>query len=273
MSVERRTDRKHGWPAWVGTTEDLRRLAEICQACFESQRRAQLARFDAETAELIADRPDGIDRSVDQHRREIERDILEKRGGFQCRLSMGDDEVVGNIEDVLSEVHPRTLTELQFSGDLGYSEKVELRFRKIPLLGEAAELHVKSTDPDWARATFARLLEQVAIGKPWWAWVHSMRGLSALRLATTSIFLGAMVLALWPERRMTVAEWANSLSCLTVICAILAGLLTSGPLRRLMFPPFELTDQTTRSTGTGVAIYLATLFVAIVTGIWVNLVT
>ncbi|MFI7302971.1 hypothetical protein ACIBM8_07145 [Micromonospora aurantiaca] len=273
MSVERRTDRKHAWPAWVGTTEDLRRSAETIQECFESQRRTQLARFDAETAALLADLPDDRTRYIEGRSRAVRRKVLEESGGFQCRLSMGNDEVVGNIEDVLSEIHPRTLSKLTFSGDLGVSEEVELRFEKAPLLGEAVELRVRSKDVDWARATFTRLCEQVAVGKPWWSWVHATGGLFALRLATTAVFLGALLLALWPERRMTFEEWANSLTCLFIICAIVAGLLTSGPLRRLMFPPFELTDRTARSTGTGVAIYLATLLIAIVTGIWVNLIT
>lgn len=253
---------------------DLSRLANQAKDSYLKRREGILKEFDEETAASLSEYEDMPQhRSIHASVRADRRAALEKELSFQATVAEESEETTGDPEDMLQELDRRTLVELGFVGRFRYSsEKLEIAFKQTRF-GAAVRLHVRSDDVGWARATFSHLSDEIDKGRPWWSWVHSTRGSFGLQVLTTLVFLLALLVALWPEKPMTGTQWANSIICLLVASFVLGAILTSNAVLFRLFPPFEITEGGTRSTGGGVLIYALTLVVSIVVSIWVNVVS
>jgi len=296
ISAERSTDKERIWPVWVGSIDDLTRLAVLVEQATEVRRKALLTDYDEETKRQLAyvetstpKLPIGSSKfawlasendlteitkqnlreSIELNRR-LERATLDRRLRMTTTMVDGDDTTSGEIKAVLAELDKRTVKSVTFSMDI-YEDRAEVildrKNRKSSEYG--AKLIVKSPDLGWARQTFTQLSEEIAKGVPGYAWIRQRRGRFAVACGAgilPVLVVALMVLPSVPSK----AQWIVWISGFYV--AIMAVVIVSAPdwLFDWLAPRFEVTGEDSQSTGNRRIGAVVAPVVAIVIGIIVN---
>jgi hypothetical protein len=228
QNAKKRTAKKGDtWRVWTGTIGDVRKINQ---------------RFE----ELVAARRDELLRTATD---EYDRRQLHRGFRPEAIIATRSDEMVsGRFDDVVDELNPQTWTTVTLrAGNSLADEYLCVEFRRKP---GAVELTVKSADPGMAVASLTRLSELIELGKPRWAWVHSMWGAMLIGGSSAMIVSGTVGAIIY-------ARWAYPLGSLgylivTGIQFIAACLIAwcSVPLTKRLLPPAEIRyDSVPQSSG------------------------
>lgn len=160
ISVHKTTN----WLPWFGHRSEFIRLAQLCEEVFESQRLAYISA--AEEMEFDAT--------------SIEADFVTLTADEGNRSMTGP---VTAVSPSLDFPHTKLII---ISGKLphypSFGTKAELAIRCRPRLG--VEISVSSNDEEWASQAYARLTEEAARRRPWWANMRNERFRTVLAVIT-----------------------------------------------------------------------------------------
>lgn len=292
IETDRSTDKEREWPIWVGSMEDVRRLATATEQMAEIRRRFLLESFDEETEQEVGVAPnrlgskqldvlaetdsEGVEFAKELIRqnvkglREAERRGLEKRLTVTATLVDGDDTTKGEIASVLAELDRRSVKSVEFSM-WHYDERVAVTLdRKAGRLrGYGARLQVKSSDLGWARQTFAHLSDEISKGEPKYSWIRKTSGRIAVVCGWALAPILAIVLIVLPSVPGK-DRWVPWLVGIYAALALAFIIALSDSLLDWLAPRFEIVGEDGQSTGRrriGAAIAPV---VAVIIGIIVN---
>jgi hypothetical protein len=294
--LQRSTEKERKWSIWIGSNDELRRLADIVQEQAGVRASALLGNFDAETerqleealtreiddlpvpasiAELVTDEMkssvrQNIAYSINE-RRSTERDALERRLKVSATIVDGDDTTTGDIETVLAELDRRTVQSVEFAMTADRSDRLVVtleRKGKRHSSINGAKLKVTSQDRGWANQAFAQLSEELGKGQPGYAWVRTGRGRLAV-LAGLAVMFIAISLVIAPA---VPASWSAVQGVSTGYAFIIVALFVTAPnwFFEWLAPSFEITGEDRQSTGKRRIGAVTAPLIAIVIGIIVN---
>ncbi|SIS03612.1 hypothetical protein [Micromonospora avicenniae] len=276
-SVERSTTRSRSWSAWAGSREELLKIGAELEKLYEQRRQAILAEYDRETDRIVKeclDSEDEILAQVRNERRQGDRVNYESRWQFTVTLSDGPEEVTGPVREVFQEFDRRTHTKVTFSGAAGPVDKerdrVKVEFEKAH--PEAVFLHVRSTDPGWARQVMSKMSDEIGMGSPWWAFLYTPLGRSLYRGISWSVIyfsLYSLFSPIFPSKEDPAFNQVVGIVALLLGALLLAWAVNNRRSLNWMLPSFEVTDGG-QPTGTRFLLYIAGLALAFAAGIIVN---
>jgi hypothetical protein len=269
-------ERTRVWAAWTGEIADLERLGREVEKVHEKRTDAILREYDEATAEVLSGiTDDQILREIRQKSRAERREELASDLRLQMTIVEGTDTITGSIEGVLGEVDRRSTSEICFSNRLRYgsSDLLSVKLRR-DRSHKAAELHIKSEDPGWAREAFVHLSEQIDKGYPRWGWICSGRGEVLFVLFNTLCLMALVALLAWPPSpvRLFGPDKIGAPILWGVICGLISFFL-SPKLLNWMFPSFEITGPGGQSKGGRYVAYIGSLVAAFVIDIIVTIIS
>jgi hypothetical protein len=297
MSAElkRSTDKERRWPVWMGSMEDLQRVARAVDEQAQIRSRIALADFDKETARQLAISPaqaieglktppelidpeiksyfEKVEIQMTRDRRCNERSTLERNFRMGTTIVDGDDTTTGDSGTVLAELDRRTVKSVQFSMNteedkiivsfgryIGYSFKYRSDY--------GVKLEVASSDRGWANQAYARLSDEVGKGEPGYSWLRKRTGRLAAIIAS-AVTTMAIVLMILPS----VPTKYNSIVGFFAFCLFfLLSRSVAIPdwLLEWLAPRFEVTGEDRQSTARRRLGALIGVLVAFATGLAVN---
>ncbi|MGW4293485.1 hypothetical protein ACWEH1_10575 [Micromonospora chersina] len=278
VDVRRSTTRSRSWSAWAGTREELLKIGTELERLYAQRREAILAEYDRETDSIVKELKDSGDERLAEIRRERrlgDRADYEGRWHLSLTLTDGVEDATGSVSDVFPEFDRRTHTKVTFVGSIDMIGKSEPDYLKVEfrkLHQEAVFLHVRSTDPGWARQVVSKMSDEIGAGAPWWAFLYRPWGRGLLQGVSWFLIYYSLYLLFSPIFAANKASVSRQVwGLLAIFGATLVLTYSANNKRSLnwMLPNFEVTDGG-QSTGTRFLFFVAGLALAFISGIIVN---
>ena len=137
----------------------------------------------------------------------------------------------GDPKEVLGEIDPPTIQRVAVAVPRSYSRtRIEVHLTRR----DGCALSVAGDDPEWVRAAYSSLVDELRQGVPWWHWLRSLPGAIAFGL-----FLGLP----WPIAIILAGEWTSTVAeWLGTFGVFLLSLLSGGSYLVIMslLPGFEV---------------------------------
>ncbi|MFI9814003.1 hypothetical protein [Saccharothrix variisporea] len=262
--ITRRTDLKRRWHSWSGSGRDLKRLGRLVESLIADRRKAFASEFDElydSTYGIRADSKASLDYKEERRRQ------YDSEFGVTIRIDHGGASISGPVDEVLEEMDRRRVTNIRLSGDfpsLSRGEALEIEFNWNWAL-DPVTLRVSSGDQGWANQAFARLSEEIDVGKP--KTNFFLRPAGSVFLAVVSwLLLGASLFLIFENFSEKVR------SAVAVMGGLGLGLLTAlGLFSRKLLPPLEVVEEGgSGAAGRRLTIFLTSVLLAAIVGVVVN---
>ncbi|MEU8371984.1 hypothetical protein AB0C22_02545 [Micromonospora sp. NPDC048894] len=240
-------EKRRSWPAWQGDAEQFQRLAAALK-------------------------------QVEQER--LEKRLTSSEDAIESEVFMSVRERIDNyggpLDAIIKQFDRRTALGVTFRVKVGIEDSIELDLAGREFFPEV-ELHVRSTDLDFTRTTYARLSDEIDKGIPWWGKVSPiLRNILALTTATTLLVATVSLIAYRSKEFHLsdlgrVAFAASFSAALATFGGMVTGIARRGPME-WFFPQFEVTgDGVSSATRRVTTIVLLVLSIPI--GILVNVIS
>lgn len=267
-AAERSTNKKRDWKIWVGSQEDLHRLAAMIESLAKQRRETLIAELrvksDRERKEGNQDEW-SLKYAEQVSQREIE--LVEDYYRLTVIGEDGDDTTKGEFEIVLNEVDRRTVKSITFQVGR-YRDNIEVTFKRAGY-GAGVSLAVSSPDQGWAKRSYIELSDEIAKGVPHYSWIHANRGHGIIGLGSSFLIVLTVVLVVLPALPSKDRGGAWVFSIFVFVWLSLPLIASSRPYEWLA-PHFELVGQDVQSTGSRRIGTIAGLIGAVIIGIIVN---
>jgi hypothetical protein len=292
--TQRSTKKARKWPVWVGSMDDLRRLATVIDEVVEIRRKTVLESFDAETerqlkeadAKSMAEVTEATQAGKDtsrasksekaetdkkwiRNRRKEGRENLEEDYRLTVTIVDGDDKTKGGIEPVLAEVDRRTVGSIKFSTEK-YGDQVAVTLERNNSHSDCGvELEVSSPDRGWGNHAYAQLSDEISKGEPRYSWIRKWYGRGTVGIGSSILIVLAVVLIILPavSRKDRFLVWIIGFFC-TYGLAVTA--VMTDRFHDWLAPRFEITGQDGQSSGGRRIGAIIGLVSAVLIGIVVN---
>ncbi|MDG4779001.1 hypothetical protein O7614_04995 [Micromonospora sp. WMMD961] len=193
------------------------------------------------------------------------------------------EEVFGKIPSVTAEMDRRSTQSVRFLADDSQSpsktyrrssewvtDGVYLRLgpKSASPFGTDLAVYLEVTSPSagWTRAAFASICDEIEKGVPKWSFMRRPFWRFFLGISYFYVPWVAIMLAIEPEP----AIWSATIWLPTIAVLLSAVSGITNRLTDWLFPPFEITQDGAQPSGTRRLGILASLFVTIPVGVFVN---
>jgi hypothetical protein len=238
--------------------EQVKRLGRLLDQLAQERAQLLIPAYDNARDKIVAQLPgeasfsrSGLDEAADMR--------------VEAATTDGSDTATGPIDPVLAQVDRRSVQSVDFEVRIqfAYIEKDE-RVKLTLSQAEGVTLAGTSSDPGWIRQVLAQMSEEVDKGAPRWGWIHSRPGRVAFWLVVGLV--AAVVFALSMAPHTKAATW---LLASTAAFAVAAPAASIAPVRLWLFPRFEITGDGV-ATGTRRLVFLGSLLLSVMAGVFVN---